>query len=254
MAFGFNTYTPPATKNLIIINCLCFLASIALPKFAGIDVINMLGLHYVGAEAFNPVQFLTYMFLHDTSGLTHIFFNMFGLWMFGRAIEEALGTRRFLVFYFVTGVGAAVVQEATWAYTLHPVINALNQYVNTRDITVLQQFFDLPNGARYSIDDILELKQLILNKPVTVGASGCVFGLLLAFAMLFPQAEIFLLFIPIPIKAPIFVGIYALAELFLGVQSFSGDNVAHFAHLGGMLFGLILLLIWRRQDGYMGRN
>ena len=254
MAFGFNTYTPPATKNLIIINCLCFLASIALPKFFGIDIVNLLGLHYVGAEAFNPVQFLTYMFLHDTSGLTHIFFNMFGLWMFGRAIEEALGTRRFLVFYFVTGVGAAVVQEATWAYTLHPVNNALNQYVNTRDITVLQSFFDLPSSARYSIDDILELKQLILNQPVTVGASGCVFGLLLAFAMLFPQAEIFLLFIPIPIKAPIFVGIYALAELFLGVQSFSGDNVAHFAHLGGMLFGLILLLIWKRQDGYMGRN
>lgn len=252
MAFGFNTYTPPATKNLIIINCLCFLASIALPKFAGIDVINLLGLHYVGAEAFNPVQFLTYMFLHDTSGFTHIFFNMFGLWMFGRAIEEALGTRRFLVFYFVTGVGAAVVQEATWAYTLHPVIDALNTYVNTRDITPLQQFFDFQSGAQYPINEILDLKRLILNKPVTVGASGCVFGLLLAFAMLFPQAEIFLLFIPIPIKAPIFVGIYALVELFLGVQSFSGDNVAHFAHLGGLLFGLILLLIWRRQDGNMG--
>ena len=151
MAFGFNTYTPPATKNLIIINCLCFLASIALPKFAGIDVINMLGLHYVGAEAFNPVQFLTYMFLHDTSGLTHIFFNMFGLWMFGRAIEEALGTRRFLVFYFVTGVGAAVVQEATWAYTLHPVINALNQYVNTRDITLLQPFLFKKLWVAYSV-------------------------------------------------------------------------------------------------------
>lgn len=253
MAFGLNTYTPPATKNLIIVNCLFFLASLALPKFLGFDLVNLLGLHYIGSEAFNPVQLLTYMFLHDTSGFTHIFFNMFGLWMFGRAIEEALGTRRFLVFYFVTGVGAAVVQEATWAYTLYPMIDAMNQYVNTRDISLLQPYFNVHDGVTYPIDQILALKQAVLSQPVTVGASGCVFGLLLAFAMLFPQAEIFLLFIPIPIKAPIFVGIYALAELFLGVQSFSGDNVAHFAHLGGMLFGLILLLIWRRQNnGNMG--
>lgn len=253
MAFGLNTYTPPATKNLIIVNCLFFLASLALPKFLGFDIVNLLGLHYIGSEAFNPVQLLTYMFLHDTSGFTHIFFNMFGLWMFGRAIEEALGTKRFLVYYFITGVGAALVQEATWAYTLHPMIDAMNQYVNTRDISLLQPYFNVHDGVTYPIDQILALKQAVLNQPVTVGASGCVFGLLLAFAMLFPQAEIFLLFIPIPIKAPIFVGIYALAELFLGVQSFSGDNVAHFAHLGGMLFGLILLLIWRRQNnGNMG--
>lgn len=253
MAFGLNTYTPPATKNLIIVNCLFFLASLALPKFLGFDIVNLLGLHYIGSEAFNPVQLLTYMFLHDTSGFTHIFFNMFGLWMFGRAIEEALGTKRFLIYYFITGVGAALVQEATWAYTLHPMIEAMNQYVNTRDISLLQPYFNVHEGVTYPIDQILSLKQAVLSQPVTVGASGCVFGLLLAFAMLFPQAEIFLLFIPIPIKAPIFVGIYALAELFLGVQSFSGDNVAHFAHLGGMLFGLILLLIWRRQNnGNMG--
>ncbi len=249
MAFSFNTYTPPATKNLIIVNCLCFLASLALPKMFDIDLVELFGLHYVGSAAFKPVQFITYMFLHDTSGLTHIFFNMFGLWMFGKAVEEALGTKRFLIFYFVTGIGAAVIQEATWAFTLQHTINDLNQYLNTKDPTLLAPYVrhEFIND-NFSVRDIMLLKEVLLSRAVTVGASGSIFGLLLAFAMLFPQAEIYLLFIPIPIKAPIFVGVYALVELFLGVQSFSGDNVAHFAHLGGMIFGVILLLIWRRQD------
>ncbi len=248
MGFGINTNTPPAVKNIIIINCLFFLASIALPKFAGIDVVNLLGLHYFEAEAFNPVQLLTYMFLHDTSGLTHIFFNMFGLWMFGRGIEETLGTKRFLIFYFVTGVGAALVQEATWAISLSQINDAFNQYINTKDISLLTPYFQNLDANTYiPVSQVLQLKALILNKPVTIGASGCIFGLLIAFAMLFPKAEIFLLFIPIPIKAPVFVAIYAVAELFMGIAG-TGDGVAHYAHLGGMLFGLILLLIWRNDD------
>lgn len=248
MGFGINTTTPPAVKNIIIINCLFFLASIALPKFAGIDVVNLLGLHYFEAEAFNPIQLLTYMFLHDTSGLTHIFFNMFGLWMFGRGIEEALGTKRFLIFYFVTGVGAALVQEATWAISLNQISDAFNQYINTKDISLLTPYLqNLDSNTYIPVSQAMQLKALLLNKPVTIGASGCIFGLLIAFAMLFPKAEIFLLFIPIPIKAPIFVAIYAVAELFMGIAG-TGDGVAHYAHLGGMLFGFILLLIWRNDD------
>ncbi len=203
MGMGINTYTPPAVKNIIIVNVLFFLASIILPKYFNLDVIYLLGLHYFESEAFNPVQLLTYMFLHDTSGFGHIFFNMFGLWMFGRAIEQVMGPKRFLLYYFVTGVGAAIVQEVTWMFSLQPMM-------------------------------------------VTVGASGCIFGLLAAFAVLFPKAEIFLLFIPIPIKAPIFVIIYAVIELFAGVAG-SGDGIAHYAHLGGLVFGLILLFIWKKQ-------
>lgn len=252
MAFGLNTYTPPATKNLIIINCLFYLASFAVPKFTGYDVIDMLGLHYIGSQAFNPIQLVTYMFLHDTSSIIHIIFNMFGLWMFGRAIELSLGTKRFLIYYFITGIGAAIIQEVTWSFTLSPFTDAVNQYINTRDAAILKPYFNnIVEGIHYPIDDILSIKENILHAYVTIGASGSIFGLLLAFAMLFPQAELFLLFIPIPIKAPIFVALYALAELFLGVQSFNHDNVAHFAHLGGMLFGLILLLLWRKRDADM---
>lgn len=248
MGFGINTNTPPAVKNIIIINCLFYLASIALPKFAGIDLINLLGLHYFEAEAFNPIQLLTYMFLHDVSGIGHIFFNMFGLWMFGRGIEEALGTKRFLIFYFVTGLGAALVQEATWAISFNQMADAFTQYINTKDTSLLMPYLPgLEAGQYVSVDQALQLKALLMNKAVTIGASGCIFGLLIAFAMLFPKAEIFLLFIPIPIKAPIFVAVYAVLELLMGVAG-TGDGVAHYAHIGGMLFGFILLLIWRNDD------
>lgn len=199
---------PPAVKNLIIINALCWLASITLPRFAGIDIVDELGLHYWGGTAFSTIQLVTYMFLHDTSSISHILFNMFGLWMFGKDIENYWGTRRFLIYYFVTGIGAGIVQELVWMATLNP---------------------------------------LYANIAVTVGASGALFGLLIAFAMLFPQARIFIMFIPIPIRAPYFVAIYALLELYGGVASSAGDNVAHFAHLGGMIFGLALILYWRRQ-------
>jgi len=247
MGLGINTETPPAVKTIIIVNCLFFLASIALPKYFGIDLLNILGLHYWEASSFNPVQLLTYMFLHDTSGFTHIFFNMFGLWMFGRGIEQALGTKKFLIFYFVTGLGAAIVQEVTWMISLNSIIDAFNQYVNTKDATLLMPYLtNVTADTHIPIDKVLEFKNTILNQPLTVGASGCIFGLLVAFAVLFPQAEIFLLFIPIPIKAPIFVAIYAVAELFLGIAG-TGDGIAHYAHLGGLLFGLVLLLIWKKQ-------
>lgn len=243
---ALNINTPPAVKNIIIINILFFMASIALPKFCGFDLIDMLGLHYWESQAFNPVQMLTYMFLHDTSGFTHIFFNMFGLWMFGRGIEEVLGSKKFLLFYFITGIGAALAQELTWSISLHQMTDAFNQYINTQNPMYLAPYLkNIDVNTHIPIDQALQIKSLLLSRPVTVGASGCVFGLLAAFAFLFPQAEIFLLFIPIPIKAPIFVTIYAVIELFMGVHG--NDGVAHYAHLGGLVFGLLLLYIWKKQ-------
>ena len=198
---GFLEQIPVVTKNLIIINLLFWVASLALPK-AGIDLVDILGLHFVGAEDFYPFQIITYMFMHDTHSFAHVFFNMFAVYMFGRVLEQVWGPKRFLIFYMVTGIGAGLIQELTWLYDLRDVVYAPQELVNI-------------GGGQ------------ILNKP--------------EFYNLF-------VFVPIPIKAKYFVIFYGLAELFLGVASFHGDSVAHFAHLGGMLFGYILIRIWRKKS------
>lgn len=238
---------PPAVKNLIIINLLFWLATLAAGRM-GIDLVGYLGLHYWRSESFNAAQFVSYMFMHDPTSFSHIFFNMFALWMFGKDIENFWGSKRFLLYYFTCGIGAGLIQQLTWAIDLHPLISALDAYAAGGDIELLAPYLkELPASGEISPIEIAGLKERLCDQPVTVGASGAVFGILLAFAMLFPNARIFLLFIPIPIKAPIFVFFYALLELYEGVSNFSGDNVAHFAHLGGMLFGLILILYWKRK-------
>lgn len=209
----FRQALPPVVKNLIIINLLCWAATLALNKM-GFDLVEWAGLHYYPSHKFNLAQLVSYFFLHDPNSFSHVFFNMFSLWMFGKDLENTWGSRKFLLYYTLCGIGAGLVQEITWTLSLPAEINNISALV---------------------------------DMPVTVGASGCVFGLLIAFAMVFPNASIFLLFIPIPIRAPYFVAFYALAELYLGVQSYGGDNIAHFAHLGGMLFGLVLLLYWKKR-------
>ena len=181
---------------------------------------------------FKAYQIVSYMFMHDTHSFAHVFFNMFAVYMFGRVLENVWGPKRFLIFYFVTGIGAGLVQEVVWFFNLRDVIFASQDMINL-------------NGAQ------IISKSEFLNYFVTIGASGAVFGILLAFGMMFPNAELFLMFIPIPIKAKYFVIGYGLIELFLGIRSSSGggDNIAHFAHLGGMLFGLILILYWRKKGG-----
>jgi len=222
---SYNTMQmPPVTQNLILINALCWLASLVLPRF-GIDLIELGGLHFPGTNSFHWFQPLTYMFLHDTRSIGHLFFNMFAVFMFGRVLEATWGPRRFLVFYLVTGVGAALVQELTWLYTIR-------DYAVQNNFSIMQQVALDPG----------------VSMLVTIGASGAVFGVLLAFGMLFPDAPLYVMFVPIPIKAKYFVVIYGLIELFMGVANFTNDNVAHFAHLGGMLFGLILILYWRKKD------
>lgn len=242
-----NPNFPPAIKNLIIINFIFWLASIILTKYANIDIVDWLGLHYWLSDKFNPAQLITYMFLHDTSSFSHIFFNMFGLWMFGKNIEMFWGTKRFLIFYFVTGIGAGIIQELTWMVDYVPIVNAINEYASSKDISQLMPYLkNIQENTIIPIDQLMDFKTQILNQPITVGASGALFGILLAFAMLFPQARMFMIFIPIPIRAPYFVAFYALAELFMGIGG-NADGIAHYAHLGGMLFGLILILIWKKK-------
>lgn len=211
---------PLVVKNLLIINGIFFLATIAMDMVWHIDLANYLGLHYIGASDFRPYQFVTYMFMHGS--FAHLFFNMFALWMFGNAIENAWGPKRFLIFYFVCGIGAGLTQE-------------LVQYIQLSDI---QNFQNVNLGGRIvPVEDYL-------NMLPTVGASGAVYGILLAFGMMWPNSMIYLYFL-IPIKTKWFVLIYGLLELFTGFSSI--DNVAHFAHVGGMVFGLLLILYWKNQ-------
>ncbi|KGN73286.1 membrane protein [Porphyromonas macacae] len=219
-------FFPPVTRNLIIINFLVWFAELVLPRY-GIDLISIFGLHYFEASEFNLMQLFTYMFLHSDDSINHVFFNMFSLWMFGSLIERFWGKWRYLFFYITCGLSAAIVQEAVWFFSFHELALMGSDLVRIGGGAVVQA-----NEA--------------LNMAITVGASGAVFGLLLAFGMLFPNSKVFLLFIPIPIKAKYFVIIYGVAEFFFGVSAV-GDNVAHFAHLGGMLGGLILILLWRRK-------
>ena len=213
---------PPVVKNLLIINFVFYLATIAFDYVWHIDLAQYLGLHYIGASDFRPYQFVTYMFMHGN--FAHIFFNMFALWMFGNSIENAWGPKRFLIFYMVCGIGAGLTQE-------------LVQYIQLRDIVENYQYVRL-NGQSIPVDDYL-------NMLTTVGASGAVYGILLAFGMMWPDSRIYIYF-AIPIKAKWFVIIYGLLELFSGFSSV--DNVAHFAHLGGMLWGFLLILYWRHKD------
>lgn len=241
-----NPNFPPIVKNLIIINVLVWVASITLPRL-GIDVVELFGLHYWESSHFHIGQLFTYQFLHDTSSVTHLLFNMFGVWMFGKDIELLWGPRKFLIFYLVSGIGAGIIQELVWMYSLSPAIEAFDQYANTKDIHLLMPYLNnLTEYTHIPMSQLWAFKEQLLNAPVTVGASGALFGILLGFAVLFPQARMVLLFFPVPIRAPYFVALYAIAELYMGI-SYTGDGVAHFAHLGGMIFAAILLLIWKKK-------
>lgn len=223
---------PPVTKNILIITVIAFLATNLLGS--KVDLVRILGLHYFQATDFKPYQFVTYIFMHG--GFMHIFFNMFAVFMFGAVLENVWGPKKFLIFYIFTGLGAAVTQLVVYYFQITPVLEEVQRA--------------LASAPTYQEQaDILEAKKQFLNRFVVVGASGSLFGLLIAFGMLFPNTELMMLFLPIPIKAKYFVAIYGAIELFSGLAN-TGDNVAHFAHLGGMLFGFILLMIWRQKSRY----
>lgn len=217
---GFS-FLPVVVKNLLIINGILFLADFVLARF-GIDLSNTLGLHFFMASDFRPWQLLTYMFMHGN--FSHLFFNMFALWMFGATLENIWGPKRFLLFYVLCGLGAGLMQEGV-------------QYIEY--VTSLSHYQNVNIGGH-----IIPMGQY-LNYMTTVGASGAIYGLLLAFGMMFPNSMIYLYFL-VPIKAKWFVIAYAVIELLTGIFS-TGDHVAHFAHLGGMLVGLIILLVWKKK-------
>ena len=244
---------PPVVLNLMIINLLFWVASQVLPTSFGIDLVKLLGLHYWFSDKFNPIQLVTYMFLHDTSSISHLFCNMFGVWMFGRTLEQVWGAKKFLFFYLFTGVGAGIIQELTWMIDLHGITTAMNIAIAENSGEALVPFSSMFTGgniANATAMDVIRLKQQIFAAHVTVGASGALFGILLAFGWLFPEARMGLLFIPVMIPARIFVAIYAAFELFFGVTGFAFDNVAHFAHLGGMIFGAVILWVWQKQGKF----
>lgn len=234
---------PPVVKNLLIINGLLYLATILLQS-KGIDLAEILGLHYWKSAGFYPHQLVTYMFMHSSSDFTHVLFNMFAVWMFGRVLEGVWGSKRFLIFYMVTGVGAGVIQLIVAHLRLMPLISQLPP----EDMNmILNEGYDLIQSGKNWIGVGGTINGLI--NGVTVGASGAVFGILLAFGMLFPNTELMLLFPPIPIKAKWFVLGYGALELYSGFANNPTDNVAHFAHLGGMLFGFFLIQYWKKDRG-----
>lgn len=243
---GFMSSVPPVTKNLILVNVLIWFATVILMR-TGIDLQSVLGLHYIGSHEFLPYQLVTYMFMHDVSGFGHVFFNMFGVFVFGRVLEQVWGPKRFMIYYLVTGIGAGLIQQLAWYIDMRPFISAVNDYMINGDSSVLSGFLSVQEGVSYSTSSIIAAKGMIFNSLVTVGASGAVFGILLAFGMLFPNAPLYIMFIPVPIKAKYMVIGYGLIELFSGVAKFSGDNVAHFAHLGGMIFGFFLIRYWKKK-------
>ena len=225
---------PVVVKNLLIINGLLFLATISLSNL-GIDLVKIFGLHQFQSNDFRPHQIITHLFMHGS--FTHLFFNMFALWMFGKILENIWGQKKFLIYYMITGIGAAAIHLIFCQYQI---INISNQIPDLVNIAIEGKY-------NPSIPLSKKLTQLIITP--TVGASGAVFGLLLAFGMLFPNALLYLYF-AIPIKAKYFVIGYGLIELYAGISNNPADNVAHFAHLGGMIFGYFLIKYWKKNTNY----
>jgi membrane associated rhomboid family serine protease len=230
---------PPVVKNIILINVLMLLVDYAAKSVFGVDLTMVLGLYFPKSEQFMPVQIVTHMFMHG--GFWHIFLNMYALYIFGQVLENVWGPKRFFIYYIICGLGAALTHETVIAFQYAHLVQSLNPDSLQ---TVLSEGTALFRQSQLFNDPDMQKLQLLLNTP-TVGASGAVFGILLAFGVLFPNTQLMLLFPPIPIKAKYFVLIYGGIELFMAVTQ-PGSNIAHAAHLGGMLFGYLLIRYWRK--------
>jgi len=210
----------PVVRNLLIVNFAMYALSFVLRKTQGIDLDHFLGMFYYQSSNFKPHQFITFLFMHDPHNILHIAFNMYGLWMFGKILESHWGSKRFFTYYMLCGIGSGITQQLAWYYTLH------------HDSELLG----------LSADQF----QLVFNNISAIGASGAIFGLLLAFGMIFPNVPLYIMFIPVPIKAKWLVIGYGLYELFGGISNSAGDNVAHYAHIGGLITGFIIMFIWKK--------
>ncbi len=260
---GFNIL-PNGVKNLLIINTLLFFATVVFMRGGICDLNKWLGLHYFKAPDFYPWQFITYMFMHGNFG--HLFFNMFALWMFGAAVENTWGTKKFLIYYIITGIGAAITHYIITFVEIGPAMALFNQFLNApsfdtyrylvehnqipqlqgalqNNYHVLQQN---PDALNELVAATITLQDSYLNRFLLIGASGAVYGILLAFGWMYPNNMIYIYFL-FPIKAKWFVLVFGALELLYGVMGTS-DGVAHFAHLGGMVFGILLIFLWNRHD------
>jgi membrane associated rhomboid family serine protease len=245
---------PPVVKNLLIANILAFIATYVLQS-QGYDLVEHFGLHYFESPTFKIYQLVTCMFLHG--GFMHIALNMYGLWLFGQMIENYYGSKRFLIFYTICGLGAGIIQEASLYIYYHHVHQVLETFNSEPSIpgfgVVVAKYFTGITGyiQPQTVDEaksvLAGLYQFSMDHSNTIGASGAIFGVLVAFGMIYPEVQLFLMFIPIPIKAKYAITGYIVIELYSGFANSAGDNVAHFAHLGGALFGALMVLYWRKR-------
>ncbi len=257
---------PPVVKNLLIINIIMLVVTWVTGNVFDFRLNQILGLHYFKSELFQPYQYVTHIFMHG--GMMHLFFNMFALWMFGRILETVWGSKRFFIYFIVTGLGAAVLHTLVIHLQMTSILSDVKAFSNTPSpdgfALIIKKSFAEINPQHYreflsswynNPDNLsyIEGSKELLNRYLefkmsipTVGASGAVFGVLLAFGMLFPNTQLMLLFPPIPIKAKYMVIGYGALELWLGLTQ-PGSNIAHFAHLGGMLFGFILIKLWNKK-------
>lgn len=239
---------PPVTKNLLIVNVIIFLAMAIFPDKIGVMMNRHCGLHYYLSQDFIFTQFISYQFVHANFG--HLFFNMFALFMFGMVIESIFGPKRFLTYYLICGIGAGLIQMG---------VNAIELHLLTQQLVEANHPIDIQNGTVWIMNnvdysqytDIIYNINALINAP-TVGASGAIFGILLAYGKFFPNREMYIMFIPYPVKAKWVVIGYAVIELVQGV-GLANTGIAHFAHLGGMIFGLLLILYWQKT-GVIRRN
>lgn len=265
---------PVVTKNILIINVVFFLLTVALQSTQHIDLAKYLGLHYPTAPDFKPHQFVTYIFMHGS--FSHILFNMLAVYIFGQVLEQIWGPKRYLIFYILTGFGAALAQYIVIYFSVGPLIDSIqatqanltgesiNALLNSLEFQnslssqtfpIYQSFVEQynkaiqvspPRALSLASQFLLDYKNEFLNQNVVVGASGSLFGLLGAFGMIFPNRMLYLYFL-FPVKAKWLVIGYGALELFSGLRSNPGDNVAHFAHIGGLIVGIIIVLIWRKD-------
>jgi membrane associated rhomboid family serine protease len=230
---------PPVVKNLLLINILMFVALLIFQS-RGTNLNSELGLYNVASSEFRPFQIITHMFMHG--GAMHIFFNMFALVSFGAILERVWGPKRFLLFYLITGMGAVILYSVINYMEYSELVSRMNEneveFVRANGLEIIQ------SNRNFTGD--MGILNANLFTPM-VGASGAIYGLLVAFGLLFPNTEMMLIFLPIPIKAKYFIPVLILMEYYAGMANNEGDNVAHFAHLGGALFGFILVRLWSKN-------
>ena len=224
---------PETIKQLIIINVIFYFGS----QFIGNLGYDILALHYYENEKFLISQFITHMFMHGSP--SHILFNMFGLWMFGTPLEQMWGRQKFLFFYISCGLGAALLQMLVYYSQIQNLYQVIE--LNNLSISDPQLILNFMSERDYS-------NAITAFNSVMVGASGAIYGVLVAFAFSFPNSKLMLLFLPFPIKAKFFVPLLILIDLFFGISSFSVGPIAHFAHVGGAFIGLIMVLYWRKNQ------